>query len=314
MRKLLSIAVIGMFAICLAGMASANVMRTSATTGVKLGFGKVGTTTATGVVTINGSGVGQISPDHLTTLRVAPSDPMDSEPVPVTDPETTGTVASNIVDAAFGRGGVFAPISGAAMSSVLTQDTMALAGIARVCLVVAGCGQSLPLVLTQNNGAVGVGVGGIITVGYPGPVRISLVNSPWQIHPATRLISTANGVLITRHAYRLRSWPGVEHVLDREGVRCCSVDHPDPGYHQGYRHKRGEDLAVHLDHVALRPGAGSDVAAGLRRCRARAPRPQPNAQVEISIHPVGSGRTDQTAPSKEGAVFRCLLAPSDSTV
>ena len=31
-----------------------------------------------------------------------------------------------------------------------------------------------------------------------GPVRVSLINSPWQIGTATRLVSTANGVVITR--------------------------------------------------------------------------------------------------------------------
>jgi hypothetical protein len=192
MRKLLSILVAGLFAVGLAGTASAKIVSGTVTTGTKLGFGKVGIVTATGVVTLNASG----TDTHLFVLRIAPSDPMDAEPVPVTDPETTGTIASNIVDGGQGRGGTFAPISGG--STPLTQNTLALAGVARVCLIFAGCGSSLPLILTQNNGATGVGVGGIITIGYPGPIRISLINSPWQLHTATRINSTANGVTITR--------------------------------------------------------------------------------------------------------------------
>jgi hypothetical protein len=179
---------------CIAGTAVAKLSDTIWSTGTKLGFGKVGLATGTGVVTINGSFGG----DHLTTLRIAPTDPMSGEPVPVTDPESTATVGTNIVDGVHGRGGTFAPISGAAMSSPLTQNMLPIAGVARVCLLFAGCGSSLNLPLTQNDGATGVGVGGLITIGGPGTIRISLVNSPWQLKTATRLQSTANGVVITR--------------------------------------------------------------------------------------------------------------------
>jgi hypothetical protein len=196
MRKLLSFAVIGLVTLAVAVTASARPYEVVSTVGTKLGFGKVGTTTATGVVTVNSSNSGI----HLDTLRLAPTDPADSSPAPVTDPETTGTIASNIVDGAVGAGGVFAPISGAAMSQPLTQNVLALGGIARVCLVLPGCGSSLPLILTTGAGTtqIGVGIGGTVTVGFPGPVRISLVNSPWQLKTATRLQSTANGVVITR--------------------------------------------------------------------------------------------------------------------
>ncbi len=194
MKKLLSFAVIGMVTLAFAVTASARPYEVTSSTGTKLGFGKVGITTGTGVVTVNSSNSGI----HLDTLRLAPTDPADSAPAPVTDPETTGTIASNIVDGGAGAGGTFAPISGAAMSQPLTQNILALGGVARVCLVVAGCGSSLPLVLTQNNGATGVGVGGTVTVGFPGPIRISLQNSPWQLKTATRIQSTANGVTITR--------------------------------------------------------------------------------------------------------------------
>jgi hypothetical protein len=183
-----------MLALGMSGSALAAILDTTSSTGTKLGFGKVGITTASGVVTVNQS----LGGDHLNTLRVAPTDPMDSEPVPVTDPESTASVASNIVDGGQGLGGTFAPISGAAMSSPLTQNVLGIAGVARVCLVFAGCGSSLNLILTQNTGATGVGVGGLITIGGAGAIRISLVNSPWQLKTATRIQSTNNGVTITR--------------------------------------------------------------------------------------------------------------------
>lgn len=191
MRKLLVTALAAMLTIGLAGSASAAILDAMTSTGTKLGFGKVGITTGAGVVTVNGS----LGGDHLNTLRIAPTDPMDAAPVPVTDPESTGTIASNIVDGGEGLGGTFAPISG---GGPLTQNTLGIAGIARVCLVAQGCGLSLNLILTQNTGATGVGVGGLITVGGAGPIRISLVNSPWQLGNATRINSTANGATITR--------------------------------------------------------------------------------------------------------------------
>ena len=191
MRKLLVHVVVALLALGLAGSASAALVNVLSTTGSKLGFGKLAITTNSGVVTVNRS----LGGDHLNTLRVAPSDPIDSAPAPVTDPESTGTIASLRLDDASGGGGTFAPLSG---GGPLTQNTLALGGVARVCLIFAGCGQSLPLILTVNNGATGAGVGGTVTVGGSGPIRISLVNSPWQLGTATRLQSTANGVLITR--------------------------------------------------------------------------------------------------------------------
>jgi hypothetical protein len=194
MRKLLSFVVVGMVALAFAVTASARPYEVRSSTAAKLSFGKVGVTTATGVVTVNSSNAGL----HLNTLRIAPTDPADASPAPVTDPETTGTIASNILDGGNGLGGTFAPISGAAMSQPLTQNTLGIAGVTRVCLVVAGCASSLPLALTQNNGLTGLGVGGTVTVGFPGPLRISLINAPWQLKTATLLQSTANGVVITR--------------------------------------------------------------------------------------------------------------------
>jgi hypothetical protein len=191
MRKLLVNVVVALVALGLAGSSSAAVVNIMSTTGTKLGFGKLSITTNSGVMTVNASGGG----DHLNTLRIAPTDPIDSEPAPVTDPETTGTVASIRLDDAAGAGGTFAPLSG---GGPLSQNTLAISGVSRLCLIFAGCGQSLPLILTVNNGATGLGVGGQVTVGGSGPIRISLVNSPWQLGTATRLQSTSNGVIITR--------------------------------------------------------------------------------------------------------------------
>jgi hypothetical protein len=194
MRKLLSFAVVGIVTLAFAVTASARPWEIRSTLGSKLGFGAPGTATSTGIVTVNGSAVGN---EHLDVLRLGFTAAADGSPQPVTDPETTGTIGSNRVDGDDFNGGTFAGISGAPASSALTQNVLALAGLARICLVSSGCTSFLPLILTQNNGAQGVGVGGIVNITL-GSIRISLVNSPWQLKTATRLISTANGIEITR--------------------------------------------------------------------------------------------------------------------
>jgi len=194
MRKLLVILTTSMLVIGVAGSASAAVVNIFTSTGTKLGFGKATITTAQGVATINRS----LGGDHLQTMRIAPTDGARGDPAPVTDPETTGTVASNIVDTAFGLGGTFSPISG---GGPLTQGELGIGGLAKVCLYFSGCSTFLPLLLTapDGTGVQGVGIGGIVTVGAAGPIRISLVNgNGWQLSTATRLVSTQNGVQITR--------------------------------------------------------------------------------------------------------------------
>jgi hypothetical protein len=194
MRKLLVTLTVGLLAVGLAGSAYAARVQILTSTGTKLGFGKVTITTGEGVATLDNSFGGE----HLMTMRIAPTDPVNGDPAPVTDPEVTPTVVSNIVATATGKGGTFAPISG---GGPLTQNTLAIGGLAKVCLIFTDCSSFLPLPLTGTSGGVvtrGVGVGGTVTVGGAGDIRVSLINSPWQLSTATRLVSTQNGVVITR--------------------------------------------------------------------------------------------------------------------
>jgi hypothetical protein len=172
-----------------AGDAFAKPVCVASTLGTKLGFGKVPISTSNAVVTVNSS----LGGDHLDTLRVAPGAPIDLSLIPVTDPESTATVASWRIDALEPLGGVFGPISG---GGPLTQNVLPLAGVARVCLIFAGCGSSLSLNLTANSGATGLGVGGTINASSGG-IRISLFGAPWQLTPATLIASTASGMTIT---------------------------------------------------------------------------------------------------------------------
>ena len=157
-----------------AASAGAKELNFSSSIGVKFGFGPVTILTGCGVATINGSGTGS----HLDQVHIEPTGSANGMPIPVTDPEVTGTLASYIVDGVSVGVGTLAPPS--AVTGNGTLNLLALAGVARVCMISSGCASSLPLNLSRGSGAAGIGVGGIVTAGYLGPVRISLVNAPWQ--------------------------------------------------------------------------------------------------------------------------------------
>jgi hypothetical protein len=81
-------------------------------------------------------------------------------------------------------------------SVVLTQNTAPLAGFVRICLFVTGCGGA---VLTQDlsqtvNGGMrtGVGVGGVVTIGAFGGIRISILGAPWTVKTVSVSNRTVN--------------------------------------------------------------------------------------------------------------------------
>src|SRR5262249_9498252 len=103
----------------------------------------------------------------------------------------------------------------------LTQNVLPVGGVAKICLLTTVCNNFLPLLLTQptTNGArfqvatattnqlthlgqqgkrlripgtkiKGVALGGLITVGGAGGIRISVEAAPWTIKPATEIDET----------------------------------------------------------------------------------------------------------------------------
>ena len=175
-----------------------------------------------GVATLNGS-TGPI-PAHLATLRLKGSrgNVTGTATQLVTDPEVAGNgIAAVVVQAAL-RTGTLAPISGAvASNAILTERSLPLGGIAKICLLSTICTDFLPLVLTQpttngaryelntatanqltpnglqgkrlgvpGTGVKGVGIGGLITVGGDSPIRISLEAAPWTVQTATAVDQT----------------------------------------------------------------------------------------------------------------------------
>jgi hypothetical protein len=173
--------------------------------------------TGGGVATVNNSAGGL--PAHLDTLRLKGSrgqiDGTDTQFI--TDPDTAGNgIAAVIVQVAHGTG-TFVPVSGgAASTSVLTQNILPVYGMAKICLLSTVCSMYLDMPFTQPttvNGVPGtgisaVGVGGLITAGGYGGIRISLQAAPWTIKTTTVVdqITTPTGGLRIFTTQTYKGW------------------------------------------------------------------------------------------------------------
>ena len=186
-----------------AGVASAAPLNWEGTLTVIIADNPRVAVTGGGVATLNNSAGG--IPAHLGTLRLAESrgNISGTEPVYITDPEVAGNgVAAIIVGAGLGTG-TFAPISGGA---ALTQELLPMHGVAKICILSTSCTSFVELPLTGPttvNGAPGmgnkgVGIGGLLTAGGYGGIRVSLQGAPWTIKTTTVIdqIETTGGQII----------------------------------------------------------------------------------------------------------------------
>jgi hypothetical protein len=190
-----------MLALGLSFSASAAMLNVDGTLSTELGTDlPVLSNTFSGVATVNGS-VGGV-PAHLDAVRLAGSRIIGSTSamVAITDPNVAANgIASVRINATIGTG-TLGPISGAIQSTTtLTQKTLPIRGLSKVCLFSTACGLFLPLELTQNNGAKGVGIGGLLTIGKGSLINISIEAAPWTIKTHTKVDHittpmTANGV------------------------------------------------------------------------------------------------------------------------
>jgi len=181
MRKLILL----LASMSIAGQAGAKMMEWQGTLNLELWQGNDLTFYGSGVATVNGSAGGA----HLDTLRLA-GGISGSGVIPVTDPETTGTIKSILVETARLGTGTLTNISGA---PPIGQPELPIPGFARVCLFQPSCITNLPLNMTKNDGNTGVGVGGIVTLGGLGSLRISIEGAPWTLTAVSRITQTASG-------------------------------------------------------------------------------------------------------------------------
>jgi len=147
-----------------------------------------------GVSSVEGPGGGAL----LRTLRLAASRGgiEGTAMVPITDPLVAAQgLASVRATASLGSGSV-APISGALGPPPLTRRLLPVRGLAKLCLLLSACTQFVPLPFTQSTAAGGVkgfGVGGLVTAGGVGALRLSIEAAPWTLYTATVHVRTAGG-------------------------------------------------------------------------------------------------------------------------
>jgi len=207
MRKILFV----LLALLVASPAASVVMEYTGTSNLKfsnLGGAEV-IDSGTGLATVNGSGgVG-----HLNTFALTTGFGTLTTVLAVTDPIVTAggivevrlTGVKGITTALPGNpnAGSYAPISGALQNTALglTRNTAPTQGSVRICLFVPGCvGGSIDSNLSQTvNGTknIGGGVGGVITVGAFGPIRLSIIGAPWTVKTVSVSNRTDNGNITT---------------------------------------------------------------------------------------------------------------------
>ena len=194
MRRFLAFMATGLLLFGMAGAASAAVLNWSGTSRTLLADYPEGITTGGGVATINNSS--GVIPAHLSTMRLAASRGQIGGTFTrlVTDPDVIGNgVYALIYSNVRGLTGSNPSISGGAVSTQTNPGIMPVAGVVKVCLLSYDCTIYLPTILNQpttvngvtGTGSKGVGIGGLVTAGGYGGIRISLQAAPWTIKTAT---------------------------------------------------------------------------------------------------------------------------------
>ncbi len=203
------VAVATLASLLLAASAQAAPLKWEGTSIFKLGANKPNIFTGNGVATVNGSG----GFGHLSTLRIGASEIGGMNIVPVTDPDTIADGIVQIEVTGINGGGTFSGISGGPPATAM----LPVMGVGRVCLFDPAClpGGFLELPFSFTNtfhtGGSGTsttqggfGVGGLLTLGGAGGIRISIIANPWTLGQASALdqIETVNGakILTTKFA------------------------------------------------------------------------------------------------------------------
>lgn len=174
-------------AMLIASQASAEKLDWNGTLDLELWQGSAVVFRGSGVATVaNGTGGGA----QLGTLRLA-GGIAGAGTVPVTDPDSTGTIKSVRVSANLGTG----TLSGISSAPPLNPPAaLPVPLYARLCIFLTpDCPVFLPLNLTSNGGNTGVGVGGLATLGRFRSTRISIEAAPWTLGTVTGLNQTVGG-------------------------------------------------------------------------------------------------------------------------
>jgi len=136
-----------------------------------------------GVATVNGSGAGGL----LHTLRLQ-GGISGSDYSPVTDPDTSKTIPTIGVEGALGTGTL-----SDFQNPSLTSNVLTVTGFSRLCIITKNCNGfnlDIPFSVNATNA---IGVGGLLTAGGNGGIRISIEAGPWTIGSGTAINQTQKG-------------------------------------------------------------------------------------------------------------------------
>ena len=185
MQKLLFTTTVILLALSFAGAAAAALLKYQGTTTSKLGAARVkdNRITSSGVATVNMSGGGGL----LNTLRL-PGSVTGSNYNPVTDPDTSGTIKTIGVEGTRMTG-----TFGDFQNPPLTSNKMLIKGFIRLCLFNTNCNAQFDIPISLNDGHTGFGVGGLLTGGGNGEIRISIEAAPWTLGSGTAVNQTGKG-------------------------------------------------------------------------------------------------------------------------
>jgi hypothetical protein len=206
---------LGVLSVFVAGQASAKIMDTW--TRISIQFTNLAraeaSDTGVGVTTLTTTASG----DHLNTMSGG-TNTQNGIPglslngvLPVTDPIVSNggivsvrltNIRQGFVPGPDGNPNAVGPISGAIATTTTPAGGIATVpsqGMVRICLLVAGCATNLPLDAGQtvNGVAKGGGVGGILTIGGLGTIKISILGAPYTVKTATIYNRTNNGAINT---------------------------------------------------------------------------------------------------------------------
>ncbi len=190
MPRLLSTSIAFLFTIAFATSASAVLVNWNGTLETKLGAGarfkQSGAHAGlrgSGVATVNGSGAGGL----VNTLRIK-GGITGSDYNPVTDPDTSGTIPVIGAEGTLGTGTLVN-----LQSLPLVGNELTVKGFSRLCIVDPSCNSftiDIPYFVDASNR---IGVGGILTAGGNGAIRISIEAAPWTIGSGTAINQTQEG-------------------------------------------------------------------------------------------------------------------------
>jgi hypothetical protein len=142
---------------------------------------------------LTGAGVADAQGDvHLSVLRLGGG--IAGQDVGIVSAPSIPSVVSVSASLSLGSGTLapFSPIAPAG-SPQLSRAALPVRGALRLCLVFVGCSSALTLALTESGGAQGLGVGGLLTLGGAGPLRISAEAAPWTARTASLPLATPGG-------------------------------------------------------------------------------------------------------------------------